>query len=703
MFKIFKLFFIPAITIILCISFFMLFLSPQHRKSLLTKVLTSLPLVNNFVEKTYDTNVYGLEFTEANDLKTATWAVDFPVIIENRKGEKYYAIQSYMVEAGFDLSKAVISQTDGKYLITMPPVKVINCDLDEKKNITIIRNDLQDDYDNFLQPVKMAYKEKAFDLALESNMLDKAEEKAKSFLQAFLKDAYGDIDIKFIPQDNELEVFESEKLPFCFKVGNSAKNLQFIDSQSLGSTACSFKDSDKDNYFPITYMYDFKESFKELKNWFKTCHEFEECQMFVSYYDPFNPSDQNWVGGIKKDGSFVSILQEHGKLYSLWNSAIDKKSSRNSKKTAIYLMASIQDKDSINSLEVDKYVNFVQTKNKAIRSFFNNTFNNFKKHSYDLLELCPESYEGKLLSTTASALVDGLYYDTGEPNVNSLLRPWISAHHGNNKYFDLNARKYIRTYIEGNPEVEGLFYSYILTNFNRLNLEEDEKSDAIKYFTENAVISKSTLLDLEKKETKSLFKRWISKKVDELKNRHPKKYKNKGLFSDSNYMNGEEYIHWNEASEYPFYDSHALEYLHNKGKMTTYNKLSRLGLDLDLENHTIVVLTAENNIFRSDKYDVFILMNDQFLVVRNFLGDVKENDIIRAKYSDINSGLNEFSIGGEQGINHKNPTMVYMFGELARIYRSSREDSGAKLEEYLLGQIKSQLWSNTYTGPDGSL
>ena len=679
--SIIKLMLLPIVSILIFVGFFTVFLTPQQRSSIFNEVLSRLPVFNNFVDKSFDTRVFGLEEEDSSILKTATWAVDQLILIENREGKKYYAVCPFSIEAGFDLSKATASLKDGIYSIALPAARIVSSDADEKRNLVVIRNDLVDNYEELLQPIKIAYNKKAYDLALASHLLGNAEKNARKFLRDFWKPIYKDVKIEIVPQkNNEFKVFRCERLPFVFNIRKSAAKLTFKIYPNLESFPCCFKD-DRGSFCGVFFVDYFSGSRRELREKFESLQNNLSC--FISYVDPINPRSMSWIGGIGQSGGFAGVFQVSGNLYGLCCNAVDKVSSLYSKATAIYLLSSIKNDVQVNSAKCEEYKEFVLTKNEAIKALRQKRFSGFSTQARKLYRMDPESQDGTNLYKLSRGIGDGVFLKTGSDFIDCLLKGWISIHYGESEYFDTEVRKKIWGYfVRNNKPALAEFCNYLLERKGSLQLTKMEIDEAENYLIENNILSRKLLANLETEKVHSLFNGWICDKVSSLHKRYGSSdsFHARGLFSDLYYnSNGVSRITWREDTPYPFYDYKALKELHGKGKTTVNKRLSYY----EPQNHTVVVVTREGIIF--DSYDAFIFYRDYLNVIRGVEDGFESEDVTSVNYANLNIGYDEVTIAGKT---YKNTTLFYLLDKLAKIYGSNLQGGNARsFEDIIMDEI----------------
>ena len=690
--SIIKIMLLPIISIVVFVGFFTIFLTPQQRSSLFNEALSRLPVFNNFVDRSFNTRVFGLKLEDFSELKTATWAVNQLVLLENRAGKKYYAVNPFVLEAGFDLSKTKTS-LDGEVLtLSLPAARILSNDTDEKRGLVVIRDDLRDKYGKFLQPLKMAYSHKAYDLALSNGLLKAAEKNAKAFLRDFWKPVYKDVKVEIARQDgSEFTDFNCERLPFGFRIGKTAANLSKHEYPELESQV-GYLEDDKGTKYDIFFIDDFSGSRDDLKKKFMALCNRIDC--FITYNDPINPRDVSWVGGINNFGSFFGVYQVSGELYGLYCSAIDENSSMFSKSRAIYLLSSVQKNTLSDTEKCERYREFVQIKNRAIEAFKQKQFNSFYSQAQKLHAMDPNSTDGKYFYHVAQGINDGTFITTGFDDTDCLLKGWIAAHHGKFAYLDIEIRKQLGDYFDKNDKKAlDTFYKYLLEEKDRLKLEESEIDETENYLIENHILSRKLLANLGKSKLRNLLNGWICNKVRLLEKRYgnSKKFHAKGLFCDL-YCdgNGESVRTRRKNTPYPFFDYYALEHLHAKGKSTVYNQLP----GYSPQDHTVIVVSHEG--FILDSYDAFILESSGLTVIRGFQNGFDSDDVTWMNYSDLNPGYDQITIAGKE---YKNATLFYLLNKLSEIYSEDLLGGvGRQFEELLLEKIICAANNVTWTG-----
>lgn len=150
-------------------------------------VLSKIPIVKSFHETTTSTGLYGISQQDKQELRTASYNVDF-IASFTGEGTKYIAIYPYLIEAGVDLGKATQEVVNGQTVVTLPNAQISVARINEKNQVQVIRetgNKL--DYNTHIKPLKMAFEKSAKDLALNAGILEEANKKAEKYLQDLFK------------------------------------------------------------------------------------------------------------------------------------------------------------------------------------------------------------------------------------------------------------------------------------------------------------------------------------------------------------------------------------------------------------------------------------------------------------------------------------------------------------------------------------
>lgn len=85
-------------------------------------LLSKIPIINLFVETTYNTGLYGISQLDKKELVTSSYNVDFLVSFY-QSGKKSITIYPYIIEAGIDLETIKSETKDSVNHITLPNAK----------------------------------------------------------------------------------------------------------------------------------------------------------------------------------------------------------------------------------------------------------------------------------------------------------------------------------------------------------------------------------------------------------------------------------------------------------------------------------------------------------------------------------------------------------------------------------------------------
>jgi len=689
-----KIMILPIISIVAFVGFFLIFLTPQQSSSIFNEVFSRIPVINNFVEKSFNSQAFALKLEDVSELKIATWAIDQLVLIEDRAGKKYYAVSPFVLEAGFDLAKAKMLQNGEELTISLPAAKILSNGTDEKRNMVVIRNDLAGKYDELLQPLKMAYSKKVYDLALTNNILKIAEKNAKTFLKDFWKPIYKNVKVEISRQEGDpFKTYDFKRLPFSFRVRKAAVNLSKIDFPELESAVGFIKD-DKEVEYDIFFVDEFRGSQEDLNKIIVAMDS--NLEYFITYSDPINPREISWMGGVNKKGSFIGVYQTQGSLYALSCVATDTNSSLYSKAIAIYLLSSILKNNQFDVDKCEEYRDFVLVKNDAIEAFKAKQMDSYYSLSHNLHNMDSDSVDANTLYNIARGIKNGIFFKTGCKDIDCLLKTWICVHYGEAEYLDAETRKQLRKYFHKNNKAFGEFCAYLIEKKDLLSLDESEIDEAENYLIDNKILSKRLLANLGKSKLRDLFNGWICNKVNLFYDRYSvrkhdhESFTARGLFCDFDYNDKQKLVPFvRKNTPYPFFDYYALKSLHSKGKSTVNNKLSFYEPQL----YTVVILSDEGIIF--DSYDAFLLEKDGLTVIRGFENGFESEDVTWLYYSDLNVGSYQVMVAGKT---YKNATLFYLLKKLSGIYSSSmNEDVSSRFEETILGELINKANNFTWT------
>ncbi len=424
--RILKLFVAPLIGISGVILFFVFFLTPSQRDAIFSEVASKLPIVRNFVTKSYETHVYGLNFKDASDLKTATWAMDQLVLLEKKdKGgniKKYYALYPYKIEAGFDLSKVKVEEVTEKGLkVTMPPVKIFSVDIDEKKGLTVIRDTLEGGYDETLQPVKVGYRRFMHDLGLQSNLLENSRRGATDYFKTFWKDIYETVEVVHTATADPFLTVNMERIPLQIKYTKAQeKKFEFRPEENFGKYDASI-DTDSGSIL-IGLSQNWNGTYRDLLK--KVKEKGPIGSTFINSFHPNIPRDSSWVGWIE-NGSLTGFKLHHGDLYYILSRGVDAEQAKSICADGIYIFSSVAcNPDSKVNQRYKEYVTLINDARIAAKS---KQLGTLIAVSDKMIQLDEKSKLSQLLDSATKSLLQSTFHRTGDSDLDIYLKAWLST------------------------------------------------------------------------------------------------------------------------------------------------------------------------------------------------------------------------------------------------------------------------------------
>lgn len=130
----------------------------------LSGVAEKIPVVSNFVVKTYDSDAFAVARENAAILKVARYDIEFLASF-TAKGGRYVALFPFVVEAELSLDGARAGNRRGSVTLPSP---VLRAHLDqERAKSSVFMNTLDLDYGSAVAPVLEAFQAKSLDYALE--------------------------------------------------------------------------------------------------------------------------------------------------------------------------------------------------------------------------------------------------------------------------------------------------------------------------------------------------------------------------------------------------------------------------------------------------------------------------------------------------------------------------------------------------------
>ena len=684
--RLLKLFLAPVIGISGIVIFFIIFLTPAQRGVIIKELMSRLPLARNFVTKTYQTHVYGLDFKDASDLKTATLAVDQLVLLEKKdkdgKTGKYYAVYPYIVEAGFELSQVKVEDSENKLRLIMPPVKVFNVDVNQKKGITVIRDSLEGHYEETLQPVKVGYHRFVHDLALQSssNLLEKAEQSATEYFQTFWKGVYEKVEVVHSPYINLFLTVDMQHIPFQIRYNKKfKKHFNFNGEMNFDWYDTIIKTESGNTFFGFSQEFD--GSYRNLSDNFKKNIDVDS--ILINNFHPFNPREGNWLGRIEGN-HFIGFKLWNGNLYYIFAYSNDAEQAKIAFAEGIYLFSSAVYNPE-KKLDL-KYKEYVQLLYEARIAAEQEKLSSLMAISKKMMKLDGTSALSKFVAATTASLSEKTFHPTGNDKLDIYLKAWFSTQEGSP--LDKETRSELLKLMKNENAV---YYQYVYANSKKFNLDKQEKQEARAYLIDNAEISRDIIESLDGGGLKRLFENWMRNKVRSFKEQYPdleKGFWGRALFSD---LDAKNMYHW-DVTGYPFFDKQALKNIHAKDKDRVYRLIFNCLKSKNIDPRDFFVLVISREKIFSDEYDAFLFGSDGFCLIKD-IEDKPETGFV--EYKNINLGSNEITLFGET---YKNASLFYFLDTLHSSFRRAKGENvndmfEKKMKERIYDSLLRRCWS----------
>ena len=457
-------------------------------------LLSKIPIVNQFIDITTNSGVYSLKQLDKKELRTATWNVDFLVSIGADR--KYIALYPYIVEAGVDLSDMNVVTRDTTTIIELPNAKIMVSDLDETKDILIIRKgEANLNYNLHLKPLKIAFEKRARDLAIEAGILKDANDKAEEYLQKLLSNSYKKLIVK---KENapypELSHYSASMLPIEFVYDSNSLQRKF-DFNDLGFS--------RDNILIPTYKtrlgysrsvnYSLEEM--DTIGWFnKTLARYsnqDKPTLVMKYVDPIKPTEKRVyfdVNSLYRNG----YIWMDGNLY-YFNSLKESDEVQSQSLAANILYLAMSAKKDHRTLDAD-YKQWIEYYNKIIRTDGLNDY--LAKKDFGSIRHCldsmaciknrnslPLSDEELILNSLVELEINNnLKLEGKDAEVDLLLRFIYLL---NNRHYDVMNDNYQREFLgyatfndDEKREYKQFFYPLDVTS---ASVRNEYKNDLIKF------------------------------------------------------------------------------------------------------------------------------------------------------------------------------------------------------------------------------
>lgn len=441
---------------------------------------------------------------ETQQLITASQYVDFLTIIkgkdESGKTQKYYEIQTFKIDAGFDFNK--------KNKLTP---KILNTTVFDR---TVLRDTLQGkEYDNMIKPVLGAFEEKAADIAVSYGILQNAVKNISENEKRLLTNLN---DVK-VPEANILLKTQIKFLPCYLETtpeelsnSNSIK-LQFDAQPEIymrDAQIIHLKDKGKENYLRIGYTgkeYS-EDTFESFYN--RLAKDNPDVFLF-RFFDPSDSSNSRLVFSYASDAYRTAFILHQGKLYYIDACATDAQTRKEMGSAVLYTAMSLKFDDNSEHID-DSYYKYINTYNNSLYQLRTHAYSNFTVSVQDLLkDRTPNTIDEQLLLSAATYYNDKNNrkdptedINTSDEEFNQDLKNCVRlfASYINKDYY-LNAEnranllQEVATYDTGKQEVYCNMETYFLQTAQKFKLSEEEQNQYKNDLIEKAYTVSRTLLE----------------------------------------------------------------------------------------------------------------------------------------------------------------------------------------------------------------
>lgn len=679
---------IPLIGIIFFIAFFYGYLNPDQRNYIFKEILASMPIAKNFVNINYKTHLSVTGVKDVKELKTAFFSIDYLSSMQNAQGQRYIAVYPFEIEAGFNLEACKTTTLNEKkggmtiLNIELPAPDITTVDLDEKKQVLVVRDDMQKaDYDYVLRPVKIAFETKARDYAVRNGIFDKAMENAIKYYRDLWKDTYDEINVSF--QNHTRKRFSEYKLPNLpvkFTAFADAFDYRFSAPDSFEWYDGQFENDNSKIW--VGYSNHYTESFKNL--WDAVSRNASK-KVVLKFIDPASNAEQGVICAYDQQGG-VCYAQRKGRLFYILYAPTDAEIAKRTLADLFYLSFNIQF-DTQRPKEI-QYTSFIDLLALARNQVENKNFGQLKNTARSILEIQKDNHYGKLMLAAANTL-NSMAYDgnTDFEDINLLLKMYALIGQDGYSDIDNNFIKDVFTYFE-DPK-----YANFLNDFRSLLILNKEKAglsnqDVQRHF--NALVQSGHLTyELMRDIPLNLWTNALKKKMEHIGNQLQSEKRSEGNFLFCSY-DGYKYD-WRECSVPIYYDLEAIEHIYKKGKNTIEARIRSLfdnkSLEGKPEEHLAVVLTHSGIIFND--YDAFIFKKNSLILHKEIMEGFDNKNVVQVYYSNINPGIGILQLADE---NYRNMTLLRLLSELHDISKKSSEGTKARVLEFLRDDIVQSVY-----------
>jgi hypothetical protein len=686
--KIRSILLIPILSVTLFFAFFFYYLNPDQRKIIFQEVLASIPGAKNFVNINYKNQLAVTAVEDTKILKTAFYSVDYLGSIRDPQGHIYIAVYPFQIEAGFDLehSDAITSDIKGiesqSVRISLPPPMITTLDLDENKQVLVVRDNLKGDYDYVLRPVKKAFELQARDYAIRNGILERAEKNAIRYYEKNLGSVYDKVQV-VVEKSGKEQFCEyiPQNIPVKFSLCEQFSNYRFDSSDSFNTFDGYFEKENSRIY--AGYSNQSNGSFKHL---WKNVAENSSRKAIFKFIDPEAPLENGVVCEYDQNQG-TCYTQKKGNLFYLNHSPSDAEQAKLTLADLLYLSFNVQ-YDQPRQSE-GSYFNFIKMLSEAKNHLEGNRFSQLERTALNILKIEDENAQGKLLLSVAhtfnSKTID---LNSNSETIGRMLKLYKLI---NNNYFEDVDRTFIEEIFQnfndpGYSKFLNNFRSILIMNKDKLDLSETELKSYIKSLAESGHLTHELLLKIPP----DLLAFTLKVRINQINEKLSAEGKTDGnmVFCDSDGKTP--YWGIDQCSENVYYDRESIKEILNQGKSTASNKLynifQKFAISGNPEDFFAIVLTRKKH-YVITEYDLFVFTKNLFYLVVDFMDDIKNENFLCRTYSQSNPGVELLNL---EGRNYRNTAFLTLINELHDVSKSASKGTRKDILDFLKTEITNE-------------
>ena len=284
--------------------------------------MSNIPIVKNFVQKSFPTYTSITGIRDEMKLVTAKQQLDFITIMDGKDG-RYLEISTYEVKAGIDCSKIEnkVGQ-EGNTYTAYPPVEILEC---SKKyppvapRLAAERNNA-DFYDACIKPVNRAYEQKAKDYSVELGLLENAKIGVERTLKKMLNLTV-DMDINKYKEEIPLPYLPLHLEIASNYLANNRIEIENLPTNQFNRDSMILKTTTNDNW-SIRIGDSGRTYFESFDNFYKNVFETntdednqgkDRVEIF-RYFDPLYPKESE-ILSYASDNYRTFFILNNGRIY----------------------------------------------------------------------------------------------------------------------------------------------------------------------------------------------------------------------------------------------------------------------------------------------------------------------------------------------------------------------------------------------------